>query len=97
MVHHGGTGSVLGALEAGIPQLILPQGADQFMNADLLSQVGAARAVVEQEPPPGTIREAVSALMGESAERRVAQQLRDEIAGMPSPAEVVDRLADLPR
>ncbi len=97
MVHHGGTGSVLGALEAGIPQLILPQGADQFMNADLLSQVGAARAVVEQEPPPGTIREAVSALMGDSAERRVAQQLRDEIAGMPSPAEVVDRLADLPR
>ena len=97
MVHHGGTGSVLGALEAGIPQLILPQGADQFVNADLLSQVGAARAVLEPEPPAGTIREAVSALIGASDERRVARRLRDEMAAMPSPAEVVDRLAAVAR
>ncbi|HEY5846670.1 MAG TPA: glycosyltransferase [Microlunatus sp.] len=95
MVHHGGTGSVLGALEAGIPQLILPQGADQFINADLLSQAGAARALLEPEPSAGTIREAVSALIGESAERRVARRLRDEMAAMPSPAEVVDRLSAL--
>ena len=25
VVHHGGTGTMLGALEAGLPQLVLPQ------------------------------------------------------------------------
>ena len=37
IVHHGGTGTVLGALEAGLPQLVLPQGADQFINAEILA------------------------------------------------------------
>src|SRR5215211_3578296 len=36
IVHHGGTGTVLGALEVGLPQLLLPQGADQFINAEIL-------------------------------------------------------------
>ena len=30
IVQHGGIGTVLGALGAGLPQLVLPQGADQF-------------------------------------------------------------------
>ena len=60
-------------------------------------QAGAARAVLEPEPWAGTIREAVPALIGESGERRVARRLRDEMAAMPSPAEVVDRLSALAR
>lgn len=33
-VHHGGSGTTLGALSAGVPQLLLPAGADQFANAE---------------------------------------------------------------
>ncbi|MET0818878.1 MAG: glycosyltransferase, partial [Solirubrobacteraceae bacterium] len=33
VAHHGGSGTMLGALAHGIPQLLLPHGADQFMNA----------------------------------------------------------------
>src|SRR5262249_28546219 len=42
VVHHGGSGTTLGALSVGVPQLILPQGADQFANAQALRAAGAA-------------------------------------------------------
>ena len=95
IVHHGGTGSVLAALEAGLPQLLLPQGADQFFNAQILTEAGAARALPNDAQRPGTITEAVQALLGDSPEREAAARLRDEIAAMPSPADVVPALVEL--
>ena len=95
IVHHGGTGTVLSALEIGLPQLLLPQGADQFFNADLLTTTGAARALPNDAQQPGAITEAVRALVGDSQERETAARVRDEIAAMPSPAEVVPALFEL--
>jgi UDP:flavonoid glycosyltransferase YjiC (YdhE family) len=95
IVHHGGTGTVLSALEVGLPQLLLPQGADQFFNADLLTTTGAARALPNDAQQPGAITEAVQALVGDSPERETAARVRDEIAAMPSPAEVVPALFEL--
>ena len=95
IVHHGGTGTVLSALEVGLPQLLLPQGADQFFNADLLTTTGAARALPNDAQQPGAITEAVRALVGDSQERETAARVRDEIAAMPSPAEVVPALFEL--
>jgi hypothetical protein len=95
IVHHGGTGSVLGALANGLPQLILPQGADQFFNARFLTEAGAALALQNDEHEPGAIRQAVSDLLSRGAEQRVARQLQAEIAGLPGPAEVVSTLVAL--
>lgn len=96
IVHHGGTGTILGALAVGIPQLILPQGADQFFNAQLLTGAGAARALLDEEQRPGAIREAVAALLAQGGtERGVAQQLQAEIAALPSPADVIPALTAL--
>jgi UDP:flavonoid glycosyltransferase YjiC (YdhE family) len=94
-VHHGGTGTVLSALEAGLPQLLLPQGADQFFNAETLTAAGAARSLVGDAQQPGAIAEAVRALLGESAERQVAQRLREEIAALPAPVDVLPELVAL--
>jgi UDP:flavonoid glycosyltransferase YjiC (YdhE family) len=47
VVHHGGSGTTLGALTVGAPQLILPQGADQFANAERGQRRGRRAA-----PPP---------------------------------------------
>ena len=33
-VSHAGSGATLGALRAGVPMLAIPQGADQFLNAE---------------------------------------------------------------
>jgi UDP:flavonoid glycosyltransferase YjiC (YdhE family) len=54
VVCHGGSGTVLGALAAGIPLVILPLFADQATNAERLVRAGAARAVT-----PGQLREAI--------------------------------------
>jgi hypothetical protein len=70
IVHHGGTGTVLGALQAGLPQLLLPQGADQFINAEILITAGAVRALTNEAQQPGAIGEAVQALLGDCPERK---------------------------
>jgi UDP:flavonoid glycosyltransferase YjiC (YdhE family) len=94
-VHHGGTGSVLGALAAGLPQVILPQGADQFLNADTLAGMGAARVVQNDDQRPDAIGDATAALLGDPPERRVAARIAAEIASLPAPPEVVPRLVGL--
>ena len=95
IVHHGGTGTVLGALQAGLPQLLLPQGADQFINAQILTTAGAVRDLTNEAQQPGAIGEAVQALLGDCPERQVAARLRDEIAALPAPDEVVPALVEL--
>jgi UDP:flavonoid glycosyltransferase YjiC (YdhE family) len=95
IVHHGGTGTVLSALEVGLPQLLLPQGADQFVNAEILTAVGAARALPNDAQRPGAIGEAVRELLGNAPERQAGMRLRDEIAAMPSPGDVVPALVKL--
>ena len=95
IVHHGGTGTVLSALEVGLPQLLLPQGADQFFNAEILTAAGAAQALPNDAQQPGAIGAAVQALLGDAPERQTAARLRDEIAAMPSPADVVPALVKL--
>jgi hypothetical protein len=61
VVHHGGAGTTLGAVANGLPQLILPQGADQPFNAAAIQRVGAGRALTNDEQVPGAIGEAVGA------------------------------------
>ena len=95
VVHHGGTGTVLGTFGAGLPQLILPQGADQFHNARRLADIGAGRALLNDEQLPGTIAQAVSEMLAGSSERQVATRLRDEIDALPMPAEIVPELVAL--
>jgi UDP:flavonoid glycosyltransferase YjiC (YdhE family) len=95
IVHHGGTGTVLAALGVGLPQLLLPQGADQFFNAQILTEAGAARALANDAQQPGTITEAAQALLGDSPERDAAARLQDEIAAMPSPTEAISQLVEL--
>jgi UDP:flavonoid glycosyltransferase YjiC (YdhE family) len=84
VVHHGGTGTMLGAVEHGLPQVVLPQGADQHLNARRLAEVGVA--VVD----PVAIGDTVRRLLDPDApERHAASALRDELRAMPAPADVV--------
>ncbi|HEU4545883.1 MAG TPA: glycosyltransferase [Microlunatus sp.] len=92
IVHHGGTGTVLAALEAGLPQVILPQGADQPFNADLIAGAGAGRRQANDDYTPGSIAALVEPLLGECAERATAAGIAAEITAMPAPAEVVPEL-----
>jgi UDP:flavonoid glycosyltransferase YjiC (YdhE family) len=89
VVHHGGSGTTLGALAAGVPQLVLPQGADQFANAEALRAVGAALCL-----PPGELTaDAVTEQARKASScRDAAHAIAGEIAAMPSPGEVAREL-----
>ena len=43
IVHHGGSGTMYGSLAHGVPQIVLPQGADNFVNGGLLARLGCPR------------------------------------------------------
>lgn len=75
--------------------MILPQGADQFHNARRLADVGAGRALLNDQQLPGAIARAVTEMLAGSSERQVAIRLRDEIGALPMPAEVVPELVAL--
>ncbi|ANZ40979.1 hypothetical protein BBK82_38350 [Lentzea guizhouensis] len=95
VVHHGGTGTVLGTLAAGLPQLVLPQGADQFVNADALTEAGAGAKLVGPEVTAEAITEQARHLLDDPATRQVAAKVAGEIAEMPDPAAVVRQLVTL--
>ncbi|MGW5053356.1 glycosyltransferase [Actinokineospora sp. NPDC004072] len=93
VVHHGGSGTTLGALAAGLPQLFLPQGADQFINADAVSGAGIGRALKGAEATSAAIGEAAGALLADAGARAAAARVAAEIAAMPGPDEVATALA----
>jgi UDP:flavonoid glycosyltransferase YjiC (YdhE family) len=94
VVSHGGSGTFLGALAQGVPQLCLPQAADQFRNAEGGVAAGAAVALMPGEVTAGSVVAAVSQLLGDRAVRDAAGRVGAEIAAMPSPDRVVELLVE---
>ncbi|MCG5443130.1 glycosyltransferase [Micromonospora sp. NIE79] len=97
VVHHGGSGTTLGALAVGVPQLLLPQGADQFANADTLAAAGVAVRLLPGEVDASAIAEQARLLLprrGQGEQRDAARLIAEEIAGMPSPAAVARLLPE---
>lgn len=94
VVSHAGSGTFLGALAAGRPQLCLPLAADQFRNAAGGTRSGTALVLAPDEVNAESVTRAVSRLLGDDSFRHRARAVSAEIARMPSPAEVVDVLVD---
>lgn len=95
VITHGGAGSTLGALTFGCPMLIVPQGADQFVNAERVSAAGAGLVLAPGQRSPQAIRDATRRLITEPSFARAAQKLSDEIAAMPPPSEAIAALERL--
>jgi UDP:flavonoid glycosyltransferase YjiC (YdhE family) len=93
VICHGGTGTTLAALVAGLPLVLVPQGADQFDNARACERAGAARVLNPGEVTPHAVHGAVRAVLTDgSPERAAAQAIAGEIAAMPSAAQVAREL-----
>jgi hypothetical protein len=89
---HAGSGTMLATLALGIPQLCLPQAADQFLNAAAVARAGAALTLPPGEVSAAGVGEAIRRLLDEGGFRTQARRLAGEIASMPSPEEVVSVL-----
>ena len=95
VVSHTGSGTMLGALAAGLPQVCLPRGADQFANAERLHAVGAGIRLLPDDATPERLRAAVSSVLDDPAYADAATAMKAEIAAMPSAADVLDDLVGL--
>jgi UDP:flavonoid glycosyltransferase YjiC (YdhE family) len=95
VVSHAGSGTFLAALGNAIPQLCIPQAADQFANAAAGTRCGAALTLNANDVTVDRVRRAVTALLGESGFRRAAGRVQADILAMPGPEAVAGRLASL--
>jgi MGT family glycosyltransferase len=85
---HAGSGTILAALAMGIPQLCLPQRADQFLNAAAVAGAGAGLAIPPAAVNATAVAQATRRLLEDSSFRRAARAVADEITLMPSPDDV---------
>jgi hypothetical protein len=95
VVSHGGSGTFLATLAHGVPQLVLPQGADQFINASALEASGAGLALRSDDITVACIRDCAQRLLLSPEYRQQAASIADEISAMPSAEEVAIRLERL--
>ncbi|MGK5111217.1 MULTISPECIES: nucleotide disphospho-sugar-binding domain-containing protein [unclassified Geodermatophilus] len=91
VVHHGGAGTLMTALVAGVPQIVVPGAGDRTAHARLLARRGAGLAVPLAELDAATLER----LVGDASLTANAREVAAEIAAMPHPAEVVPHLEAL--
>jgi UDP:flavonoid glycosyltransferase YjiC (YdhE family) len=94
VVSHGGSGTFLGALAHGVPQLCLPQAADQFRNAEGGLRAGGVLVLRPNQATATAVGTAAKKLLADAGLREASGRVADEIAAMPSPAAVAVELAD---
>lgn len=104
VVCHGGSGTVFGALAAGVPVVVVPLFADQFENGRRIAVRGAG-VVIEPEPRTAgghrrvigdgdvpRIVDAINTVLGTAFYRRNAGHVALEMAAAPMIDEVLEAL-----
>jgi len=89
VICHGGAGTTLGALAHGVPLLVLPQGADQYIISERVASSGAGLRLVPPEVNPDSVRRCVLDLLHGTESSSAARRVQSEIAAMPAPDETV--------
>jgi MGT family glycosyltransferase len=109
VVCHGGSGTVPGALAAGVPLVVVPVFADQFENARRIAAAGAGVVVKDDTEAPLDARRpigagaaprvarAIDAVLGDASYRRRARSIAAEMAAAPTTEEVLGLLIGEPR
>jgi MGT family glycosyltransferase len=103
VVCHGGSGTLFGAVAAGVPVVAVPVFADQFGNArrvaefgaglvvEVADSAGATRALIA-EPDAPRITAAIETVLATPSFRDRASRLAEETRASPTPVQVVDDL-----
>lgn len=95
VVSHGGSGTVVAALAHGLPQVLIPMGADQPLNAARCKELGVALVLDAVRVRPEEVREAVSTVLSDPGYRIAAEAMAKEIATLPGPEQAVRLLEQL--
>lgn len=96
MVMHGGSNSLLAALEIGLPVVIVPLIADQFFNANIVESMKIGQVVRRNELSPTSIRAVVDEVMGKPIYKQNVRKLEAEMHTLPDiqhAVELIERVA----
>ncbi|WP_314177330.1 nucleotide disphospho-sugar-binding domain-containing protein [Streptomyces winkii] len=91
IVHHGGAGTTLASAHAAVPQLAMPHGADNWINAAMVERCGIGMSKEPEEVDKGTLE----ALVHDAELRASTSRFAEFLQRQPGPDEFVRRLADL--
>ncbi len=95
VINQGGT-AILSILAHGLPLLVLPRGANQFVNAEACVDAGVGRALLPGEVDPASVRREVRRLLDEPGYRQRAKCIAGQIGRMPDSKQgdaLLERLA----
>ncbi len=84
IVQHGGSNSLLAAIDTGLPMVIIPLIADQFFNASIVQKLQVGQVLQLQELTPASIRGAVEEVLINPLYRQNIVKLRNEIQALPN-------------
>lgn len=82
MVCHGGSGTVLGGLAAGVPMIVVPMFADQPDNARCLAAAGLSITVEDQDI--GMLGSRILDVLNAPERKMAAEQAADEFSRLPT-------------
>jgi len=93
VVSQGGLGTVMTAVAAGLPHLVLPQISDTMLNARMLKAAGSADLLLPSEWTDDTLAGTAAQMLADPAYPEAAARLRDEMHALPTPNEMAGSLA----
>ena len=101
VVCHGGSGTVYGALDHGVPLVVIPSFADQFANGHLIEQNGLGRCIESESAHGSTSRSMVTSsdiprvsgaileILNDHAFRTRVTEIADQKRSTPSTLDIV--------
>ncbi|MGW6620036.1 nucleotide disphospho-sugar-binding domain-containing protein [Nocardia sp. NPDC055002] len=94
-VTHVGMGGCGEGLLAGVPMIAVPQGAEQFMNADRLVELGVARRIDTADATAANLRQALHDVITDPRVARRCARLRADAhaeGGTMRAADLIEKL-----
>lgn len=97
VVGHGGFGTTITTLAAGVPQVVVPLFAsDQFLNGTRIAELGAGVCLEGGVDAAGGLPDALQQVLADPSYRAIAGSLADEIGTLPpmsAAVPIIERLA----
>jgi UDP:flavonoid glycosyltransferase YjiC (YdhE family) len=92
IVHHGGGGTALAAIDAGLPQLLAPHPRDAFQRT--VWNAVARRGIGLVSEPEKVDAALLNRLIADETLRAATAEVRAEMIGLPTVAATVQRIAE---
>jgi MGT family glycosyltransferase len=97
IITHAGAGTLITAVNAGLPMVLVPLFGDQHSNAECAAAAGAGIVLDAASLTPESIRDATRSVLRDDRYRDSVEMLRREIAALPTHEDAVSWIAQVSR